>query len=83
MQNERSFSFGAVMSIYSIARSHVEAALNDAAEARLQRGDCLHALLVTVAQALAKERGFADTRSALEFQMHNLADDADYEFMRP
>ena len=71
------------MSNYSIARSHVEAALNDAAEAHLPRGDCLHALLVTVAQALTKERGIADTRSALEFQMHNLADDADYEFMRP
>jgi hypothetical protein len=71
------------MSVSSIARSHVEAALNDATEARLPRGDCLHALLVTVAQALVKERGIADTRSAMEFQMNNLADDADYEFMRP
>ena len=71
------------MSNYSIARSHVEAALNEAAAAKLPRGDCLHALLVTVAQALTQERGIADTRSALEFQMNNLADDADYEFMRP
>ena len=71
------------MSIYSIARKHVDSALNDAAAEKLGRGDCLHALLVTVAQALTQERGVADTRSALEFQMNNLADDADYEFMRP
>ncbi len=71
------------MSIYSIARGHVDAALKDAAAAKLPRGDCLHALLVTVAQALAQERGIADTRSALEFQMNNLDDDMDYEFMRP
>jgi hypothetical protein len=43
----------------------------------------LHALLVTVVEALKKERGVIDTRRALEFQMNNLADDADYEFMRP
>ncbi len=71
------------MSIHSIARSHVDAALHDAAAEKLGRGDCLHALLVTVALALAKERGIADTRSALEFQMNNLDEDADYEFMRP
>jgi hypothetical protein len=74
---------GTAMSVYSIARQHVETALHDADAERLSRGDCLHALLVTVAQALAQERGIADTKSALEFQMNNLADDADYEFMRP
>ena len=36
-----------------------------------------------VAQALVKERGIPDTKSALEFQMNNLDEDADYEFMRP
>jgi hypothetical protein len=40
-------------------------------------------MLVTIAQALVKERGIPDTKSALEFQMNNLAEDADYEFMRP
>lgn len=71
------------MSVYSIARSHMEAALSDAATAKLPRGDCLQALLVSVVQALTRERGIPDTRSALEFQMNNLAEDADYEFMRP
>ena len=71
------------MSNYSIAHNHIDAALSEAVAEKLPLGDCLHALLVTVVQALAKERGLADTRSALEFQMNNLADDADYEFMRP
>ena len=71
------------MSVYSIAQSHVSAALTDAAIARLPAGDCLHALLVTVVEALKKERGVPDTRRALDFQMNNLADDTDYEFMRP
>jgi len=71
------------MSVHSIARQHVDAALAEAATAKLGAGDCLHALLVTVAQALKNERGIADTRRALEFQMDNLSDDIDYEFMRP
>ncbi len=83
MDNAGSLQSGTVMSNYTIARTHLDAALREAAAAKLPPGDCLHALLVTVAQALAKERGIADTRSALEFQMNNLADDADYEFMRP
>ena len=70
------------MSVYSIARTHVDAAVAEAAAAHLVTGDCLHALLVTVVEALKKERGVADTRQALEFQMDNL-EDRDYEFMRP
>ena len=42
------------MSNSSIARSHVEAALSEAAAAKLAPGDCLHALLVTVVQASAE-----------------------------
>jgi hypothetical protein len=71
------------MSVYTIARSHVDTALAESEAARLPAGDCLHALLVTVVQGLLKQRGAADTRHALEFQMNNLAEDADYEFMRP
>jgi hypothetical protein len=71
------------MSVYSIARSHVSTALDESTTAKLPAGDCLHALLVTVVEALKKERGVIDTRRALEFQMNNLADDTDYEFMRP
>jgi hypothetical protein len=70
------------MSIYSIAKDHVGAALAEAAAARLPAGDCLHALLVTVVEALKTERGVQDTRGALEFQIDNL-EDRDYEFMRP
>lgn len=70
------------MSVYTIARTHVDAAIAEAAAARLTTGDCLHALLVTVVEALKTERGIADTRRALEFQMNNL-EDRDYEFMRP
>ena len=70
------------MSVSSIARGHVDAALAEAAAARLPAGDCLHALLVTVIEALKTERGVQDTRGALEFQINNL-DDRDYEFMRP
>jgi hypothetical protein len=70
------------MSVSSIAKAHIEAALADAATAHLRPGDCLHALLVAVVEALKAERGLPDTRSALEFQIDNL-DDRDYEFMRP
>ena len=79
----RNFAPEPAMSAYSIARHHVDTALHAAEGERISRGDCLHAMLVTIAQALVKERGIPDTKSALEFQMHNLADDADYEFMRP
>ncbi len=71
------------MSVYAIARGHISAAVTDAERDGLPKGDCLHALLVSVIEALKAERGVDDTRGALEFQMNNLADDADYEFMRP
>jgi hypothetical protein len=71
------------MSVYTIARDHVSAAVADAERAKLAKGDCLHALLVSVVEALKQERGSDDTKRALEFQMNNLADDTDYEFMRP
>jgi hypothetical protein len=71
------------MSVYTIARDHVSAAVADAEREQLQKGDCLHALLVSVVEALKEERGMDDTKRALEFQMNNLADDTDYEFMRP
>ncbi len=71
------------MSAYSIARDHVAAAVAESAAANVPTGDCLHALLVSVVQALTTERGATDTRQALEFQANNLDEDADYEFMRP
>jgi len=71
------------MSAHSIARDHVAAVVAESTAARIPTGDALHALLVTVVQEYKSARGLADTRRALEFQMNNLADDIDYEFMRP
>ena len=71
------------MSAHSIAKKYVAAVVEEATAARIPAGDALHALLVTVVQAYKSTHGVADTRNALEFQMNNLADDIDYEFMRP
>jgi hypothetical protein len=71
------------MSAHSIAKAHVAAAVEEARAARIPTADALHALLVTVVQAYKSAHSIADTRGALEFQMNNLADDLDYEFMRP
>jgi hypothetical protein len=71
------------MSAHSIAKVHVAAAVEEATAARIPIGDALHALLVTVVHEYKSTHGIADTRNALEFQMNNLADDIDYEFMRP
>ena len=71
------------MSAYSIAKQHVDAVLKESTTSHIAAGDALHALLVTVVQTYKAERGIGDTRRALEFQVNNLADDLDYEFMRP
>jgi hypothetical protein len=71
------------MSAYSIAKTHVDLALKEAAAARIPTADALHAVLVTVVQAYKAARGIPSTKQALEFQANNLADDQDYEFMRP
>jgi hypothetical protein len=71
------------MSAHSIAQAHVAAVVEEASAARIPTADALHALLVTVVQAYKSTHGIPDTRGALEFQMNNLADDLDYEFMRP
>jgi hypothetical protein len=82
--NWRDFMLGCfVMSAHSIAKTHLAAVVADADAARIPIGDALHALLVTVVQEYKSARGVVDTRRALEFQMNNLADDIDYEFMRP
>jgi hypothetical protein len=71
------------MSAHSIAQRHIEAVLEESAKQHIEPGDALHALLVALVQAYKAARGIPDTRHALEFQMNNLADDLDYEFMRP
>ena len=71
------------MSAHSIAQSHVDALVAETTAARIAPRDALHALLVTVVQAYKAAQGVADARNVLQFQMDNLADDIDYEFMRP
>jgi hypothetical protein len=71
------------MSAYTIARTHIEAALTQGEESGFTRGDVLHALLVKAVENYKQERGLADTREALDFQLRNLSDDEDYAFMRP
>jgi hypothetical protein len=71
------------MSAFSIAKRHVDAVLKESSENHIASSDALHALLVALVQVYKAERGITDTRRALEFQTNNLADDLDYEFMRP
>ena len=70
------------MSVYSIAKLHVDNALNSSRKLGSSAQDMLHALLVTVVERYNRECGEATVRSALDFQRENLAD-RDYEFMRP
>jgi hypothetical protein len=71
------------MSAYAIAKSTLAQALEQASQKNIAAGDLLHALLVSTVDAYKTERGGPDTKAALEFQINNLADDLDYEFMRP
>ena len=71
------------MSAYRIAKANLTQALEQANAENIEPGDVLHALLVSTVDAYKNERGIPDTKAALEFQINNLADDLDYEFMRP
>lgn len=71
------------MSAYAIAKAQLAEAVSQAEAENVPTGDLLHAFLVTLVEAYKAERGAGDTKAALEFQMNNLADDLDYEFMRP
>lgn len=71
------------MSAYTIARGALDDAMKSAAKEGFAPADVAHALLVTLVETYKELRGMDDTRDALQFQLDNLRDDLDYEFMRP
>ena len=71
------------MSAYNIARTAIDAALVSARQDGFDPADVGHALLISAVESYKSLRGIEDTRAALEFQLNNLSDDLDYEFMRP
>lgn len=71
------------MSAYSIARSHVDAALREAADAGTDAETLLRALLATVTERYRELKGADDLRQVLQFQLDNAQGDEDYMFMRP
>jgi len=71
------------MSTYTIAREHVERALDAGKHAGIGAEDVLHALLVATVERYKLACGSEKAAAALDFQIRNLADDEDYAFMRP
>ncbi|MEM1228998.1 MAG: hypothetical protein AAGI15_00550 [Pseudomonadota bacterium] len=71
------------MSAYSIAKEQVAAALAAGVDSGVDTESLLRALIATAVTAYREDRGVADTRSMLEFQLTNCAGDEDFEFMRP
>jgi hypothetical protein len=71
------------MSAYSIAREHVDAALNQAASGGVDAEALLRALLATLTERYRELKGPDDLRAVLQFQLDNAQGDEDYMFMRP
>lgn len=71
------------MSAYSIARSHVDASLAEAAESGIDADALLRALLATLSERYRELKGADDLRAVLQFQLDNASGDEDHMFMRP
>lgn len=71
------------MSAYSIARSHVDASLAEAAESGIDADALLRALLATLSERYRELKGADDLRAVLQFQLDNAGGDEDHMFMRP
>lgn len=71
------------MSAYNLARDSINSAFEMATADGIEPTDMAHALLVSLIESYKALRGSEDVRQALEFQLNNLSDDLDYEFMRP
>ena len=71
------------MSTYTIAREHVERALEAGKRGGISDEDVLHALLVATVERYKLACGIEKAGAALDFQIRNLSDDEDYAFMRP
>lgn len=71
------------MSAYTIARSHVDASLAEAAESGIDADALLRALLATLSERYRELKGVDDLRAVLQFQLDNASGDEDHMFMRP
>lgn len=68
---------------YELAQRHFEEAREEALATGIDEELLGRAMLATAVDAYKAQRGAADARAVLEFQIENLDDDADYPFMRP
>lgn len=71
------------MSAYSLARSHLDTALEQAAAAGVDADTLLRAMLAVLAERYRDLKGADDLRQILGFQLDNAEGDEDYMFMRP
>lgn len=71
------------MSVYAIARSTMEAAIERAAAQGYNEQDIARAVMSEVLSIYKRERSNADIAHELAFLAENLDEDADYAFMRP
>lgn len=67
----------------AIARTHFEAALAEAADARIDADTIARYTLSLVIETYLKQRPVADVRSELEAALDHLDPDEDFMFMRP
>lgn len=71
------------MSVYAIARSTMEAAIERAAERGYTEQDTARAVMNEVLNIYKRGRTNADIAHELAFLADNLDEEADYAFMRP
>ncbi|SDR73219.1 hypothetical protein SAMN05216421_0161 [Halopseudomonas xinjiangensis] len=71
------------MSVYALARSTMEQALERAAAQGYNEQEMARALMSEVIAVYKRDRSAADVAHELGFLADNLDDDADYAFMRP
>ena len=71
------------MSVYIVARTTMEQALERAAAQGYGEQDIARALMSEVIAVYKRGRSTADIAHGLGFQADNLDDDAEYAFMRP
>lgn len=68
---------------YSIARTHIEAAIREAEAAGVDEERLGKAMLREVLEQLRQHRSADDIRSEVAFELENLEDDQEFHFMRP
>ncbi|MEM1433397.1 MAG: hypothetical protein AAGG11_05030 [Pseudomonadota bacterium] len=71
------------MSAFSLARTAIDTALDEASSSAVDRETLLRAIVSLAVEKYREGEGLEATRSMLEFQLTNCAGDEDHEFMRP